>query len=164
MEKRGEESREELKKSVHQALYYHFSDYCDVTAAYFFRARLVPGPYTEAIEAAEAEDAYGLYRLSWPADEEAVREAERLSRLSGEDLDREAEACLKAAGWGKGKAGAAHLPSASRTRSKAGLFPARRDSDEPGGSRREAAGAFSFSGQSLKGTAGSRGKKRAGGV
>ena len=102
MEKRGEESREELKGSVHQALYYHFSDYCDVTTAFDWRARLVPGPYTEAVETAGAEDVYGLYRLGWPADEGAVREAERLARFSDKEMEREALACLQEAGWEAG--------------------------------------------------------------
>ncbi len=95
MERSGEESGEELKESVRQALYYHFSDYCDVTAALFWRNILVAGPYTAAVETAGPEDLYGIYRLAWPpgkeAAEDSLREAGRLGRLAEEDLVKEAK-------------------------------------------------------------------------
>ena len=100
MEQKGEESRGELTEAVRQALYYHFSDYSDVTAAQYWQDVLRAGAYTEAIETSGPEDLFGFYCLSWPCDEntarEAQREAKRLMGLSEAELLKEAKACVEA--------------------------------------------------------------------
>lgn len=98
MERRKELTPEELRQSFHQALYYHFSDYCDVTAGLTYHALLVDGEWTERLRRAEKGDLCGLYRLGGFVGEEALREAERLCSLSESELWSLAEACWQKAG------------------------------------------------------------------
>lgn len=98
MERAGEISREELRESVRQALYYHFSDYCDVTAALTYRSLLISGPFDRELLSAVSEEAYGLYRLGSFVDSRAIHCCEMLSALSSEELESRAAALAAAAG------------------------------------------------------------------
>lgn len=86
MERSGEVVEEELKESVRQALYYHFSDYSDVTAAMSYHNLLIPGDFTAQLLEARAEEQYGLYRLGGAADEDALARSARWMALTEEKV------------------------------------------------------------------------------
>ncbi|MBP3701781.1 MAG: hypothetical protein J6I64_07820, partial [Lachnospiraceae bacterium] len=87
MERDGELRREELMESVRQAVYSHFSDYCDVIAALVYHEQFYPGEFHHQLLDAGAEDLYGLYRLGGQVDEWAEA---RCELLSSTDEDRAA--------------------------------------------------------------------------
>jgi len=81
MERFGELQREELLESVRQAVYSHFSDYCDVIAALVYHEQFYPGHFHDQLLEAGPEDHYGLYRLGGQVDEAAIARSRRLSSM-----------------------------------------------------------------------------------
>ena len=84
MERTGEMNREELLESVRQAVYSHFSDYCDVIAALVYHEQFYPGDFHYQLLEAGSEDWYGLYRLGGQVDAAALARSHRLSSMDEE--------------------------------------------------------------------------------
>lgn len=84
MEHSGELHESELLESVRQAIYSHFSDYCDVIAALVYHEQFYPGDFHYQLLEAGAEEMYGLYRLGGQVDEAAVARSQRLSSMDEE--------------------------------------------------------------------------------
>jgi len=78
MEHTGELHESELLESVRQAVYSHFSDYCDVIAALVYHEQFFPGDFHHQLLEAGPEEMYGLYRLGGQVDEAAVSRCQRL--------------------------------------------------------------------------------------
>ncbi len=84
MERSGEIHESELLESVRQAIYSHFSDYCDVISALVHHEQFYPGDFHNQLLSAGAEDIYGLYRLGGQVDEAALARSQRLSSMDEE--------------------------------------------------------------------------------
>ena len=91
MESFGELHEEELRESIRQAMYSHYSDYCDVFAALVYHEQFYPGEFHRQLLEAGMEEWGGLYRLGGRVDEAAKACNERLLEMDASAMARRKE-------------------------------------------------------------------------
>ena len=86
MERAGELQPAEMLESVRQAVYSHFSDYCDVVAALAYHEQFYPGEFHQQLVSAGMEELGGLYRLGGRVDAMAQARSEKLMSMDASDM------------------------------------------------------------------------------